>query len=316
MHSSSTWHFYLPEEEGILVPFGHHRQRKRHRYKSKRLAMTANMTPNSPFLFPIPGVRSGGIRYSAISEVGKGLPQKERGGYFKLAKGWIAVRSSFKLGRVFYYNVETHRSSWIRPVQPDFIEDEDVQLTSTDNRQLVKWQTKLDEDAIYVPNTSSIRQIRTRSEDHANKATDFQEALLAVGPALLLAKIMLVSTEFYFERWICYTKYEVNRKNTLKLWIACKLQAFYRGWKLRKRLEAIRIAKIKAIKCKDFYDIKEELERMYDHFSESEAEWFSYLKRSLPFEGMKGQKDPEAVLEKKENWLQKSRRAKPKKRYG
>ena len=98
MHSSSTWHFYHPKRE----EFWHQRRRKRHRYKPKKLAMTAN----SPFLFPIPGVRSGGIRYSAIAEVGKGLPQKERGGYFKLAKGWIAVKSSFKLGRVFYYNVE------------------------------------------------------------------------------------------------------------------------------------------------------------------------------------------------------------------
>ena len=30
----------------------------------------------NPFLFPIPGLRSGGIKHEYITEIGKGLPEK------------------------------------------------------------------------------------------------------------------------------------------------------------------------------------------------------------------------------------------------
>ena len=62
----------------------------------------------NPFLFPIPGLRSGGIKHEYITEIGKGLPEKNlKTNKFDLPGGWIAVRSSLREGRVFYYNVFT-----------------------------------------------------------------------------------------------------------------------------------------------------------------------------------------------------------------
>ena len=71
-------------------------------------------------------------------------------------------------------------------------------------RELVTWDSKVNEDAIYTPGTSSIRQIRDRSVVHEEKAIDFQDALLKVGPSILLAKIMLNTMDNYFEWWLVY----------------------------------------------------------------------------------------------------------------
>jgi hypothetical protein len=272
--------------------------------------------PNKqPFLFPIPGVRSGGIRYDKIVEIGKGIPEKTNDGRYRLPKGWIAIKSLFKQGRVFYYNVETHRSSWVRPLQADFVEEEEYELASVDSRALVTWTSHVDEDAKYVPGTSSIREIRHRSVEHEEKAIDFQEAMMKVGPGILLAKIMLVNTEYYFERWEEYTKNERKRKALLMLWMATKLQAYYRGWKLRKELEAIKIARIKAIKAKDFPDIRDEIQGMYDDFNDDEKAWFDNLKKTLPFKGMKKKEKSPEKAEKKLNYLQMARQQRKKKRY-
>ena len=93
---------------------------------------------HNPFLFPIPGLRSGGIKNDYIVEKGKGLPDKNPlTNKFDLPGGWIAVRSSLRLGRIFYYNILTHRSSWIRPIQPDFLESEEVSMVAVDSRELV-----------------------------------------------------------------------------------------------------------------------------------------------------------------------------------
>ena len=87
----------------------------------------------NPFLFPIPGLRSGGIKHEYITEIGKGLPEKNlKANKFDLPGGWIAVRSSLREGRVFYYNILTHRSSWIRPIQPDFLESEDISMAAVE----------------------------------------------------------------------------------------------------------------------------------------------------------------------------------------
>ena len=246
---------------------------------------------HNPFLFPIPGLRSGGIKNDYIVEKGKGLPDKNPlTNKFDLPGGWIAVRSSLRLGRIFYYNILTHRSSWIRPIQPDFLESEEVSMVAVDSRELVTWDSKVNEDAIYTPGTSSIRQIRDRSVVHEEKAIDFQDALLKVGPSILLAKIMLNTMDNYFEWWLMYTEKEKARKRMLMVWCATKIQARYRGRKLRKRLEQIRIEKIMAIKCKDFPIVKEKMASTIKGMNESEAEWFAYLKRSLPFEGMVARK--------------------------
>ena len=112
--------------------------------------------------------------------------------------------------------------------------------------------SKVNEDAIYTPGTSSIRQIRQRSVAHEKKAISFQDALLKVGPSILLAKIMLNTMDTYFEYWLEYAEKEKARKRILMIWCATKIQARYRGRKLRKQLEQIRIEKILAMKCKDF----------------------------------------------------------------
>ena len=116
------------------------------------------MSQHNPFLFPIPGLRSGGIKQKYVTEIGSGLPEKNiETQKFDLPGGWIAVESSLRIGRVFYYNILTHRSSWIRPIQPDFLESEDISMAAVDSRQLVSWDSKVNEDAIYTPGTSSIR---------------------------------------------------------------------------------------------------------------------------------------------------------------
>ena len=99
------------------------------------------------------------------------------------------------------------------------------------------------------------------------------------------------------------------------LWMATKLQAYYRGWKLRKELEAIKIARIKAIKAKDFPDIRDEIQGMYDHFNDDEKAWFDNLKKTLPFKGMKKKEKSPEKAEKKLNYLQMARQQRKKKRY-
>ena len=243
----------------------------------------------NPFLFPIPGLRSGGIKHEYITEIGKGLPEKNlKTNKFDLPGGWIAVRSSLREGRVFYYNRLTHRSSWIRPIQPDFLESEDISMAAVDSRQLVTWDSKVNEDAIYTPGTSSIRQIRQRSVAHEKKAISFQDALLKVGPSILLAKIMLNTMDTYFEYWLEYAEKEKARKRILMIWCATKIQARYRGRKLRKQLEQIRIEKILAMKCKDFPIVQQKLESMVKEMEDSEKEWFENLRRTLPTEDIPG----------------------------
>ena len=86
-----------------------------------------------------------GVKDGKIVEIGKGIPEKTKDGRYRLPKGWIAIKSLFKQGRVFYYNVETHRSSWVRPLQADFVEEEEYELASVDSRALVTWTSHVDD---------------------------------------------------------------------------------------------------------------------------------------------------------------------------
>jgi hypothetical protein len=95
---------------------------------------------------------------------------------------------------------------------------------------------------------------------------------------------MLNTMDTYFEYWLEYTEKEKARKRILMIWCATKIQARYRGRKLRKQLEEIRIAKILAIKCKDFPIVKKKMNSMVKEMNDSEKQWFENLRKTLPFE--------------------------------